>query len=225
MDAQIVEGGTLDYVLVRPAGVADTAGYPLVVMLHGFGANMHDLASIAPALDATGYVYAFPNAPYSVQLGGGMEGFSWSLGRPGVEEPAAPENEPAIEERLDGFMSDVIKATGAERGRMVIGGFSQGAGVSLRYGLPRADAFAGIAVLSGFFRDAELVRPLLPARREQRIFIAHGRQDQMIAMAMAQQTKAFLEAEGYAPEFHEYDMTHSISEAELRDLAAWLHAH
>jgi predicted esterase len=32
----------------------------------------------------------------------------------------------------------------------------------------------------------------------------------------------FLEDYGYAPEYHEYDMGHGISEDVLRDLAPWL---
>ena len=43
------------------------------IMLHGFGANMQDLAGLAPAIESEGYVYACPNAPIPFNLGLGQE--------------------------------------------------------------------------------------------------------------------------------------------------------
>src|SRR3972149_8864068 len=83
MRAQAIEGEALPYIRVTPEGYDPGARYPLVVLLHGFGASMQDLVGLCPAIDATGYVYAFPNAPYAVAFGGGATGYSWSRGRPG----------------------------------------------------------------------------------------------------------------------------------------------
>jgi predicted esterase len=181
---------------------------------------MYDLASVAGALNPTGYVYAFPNGPYEVDLGMYGSGDSWSADRPGVV-PIENDNT-TIDEKLDVCLAEILEATGATLGNIVLGGFSQGAGVTLRYGLLRPESFAGLVVLSGFFRDADTVRELLPAERTQPIFMVHGRQDPMIALESARETKAFLEDNGYAPEYHEYDMPHTISEDVLKDLAPWL---
>ena len=222
MDAKAIDGKALAYVLVQPEGSSADAGFPLVVLLHGFGASMHDLASLAPTIDAAGYVYAFPNAPYRADLGGAT-GFSWALGRRGVEAP--PTEGPSVEEMLDAFMADVIAETGVSKGKIVLAGFSQGGGLTLRYGLPRPDVFAGLAVLSGAFRDADEMRDRLPPQRSQPIFVGHGRQqDPLISLDRSHETKAFLEAEGYAPLYREYDMAHEISAAEIADLVPWLHA-
>jgi phospholipase/carboxylesterase len=219
MDARVIEGGALQYVLVTPEGFAADGSWPLVVLLHGFGANMYDLANISPAIDPTGYAYAFPNAPYS--LSGMNDGFSWMLGRPGVVEPAQPGAD--VDERLDAFMTEVMQETAARPGNIVLGGFSQGAGLTLSYGLLRPEMFRGLVVLSGFFRGADEVRPRLPEKRALPIFLVHGRQDQLIPLAQALETKAFLEAEGYEPEYHEYDMPHSVSPDVIGDLVPWLH--
>jgi phospholipase/carboxylesterase len=197
MNAEVSEGGSLPYVLVKPDGFTPDGSYPLVIVLHGFGAGMYDLASIAGALDPTGYVYAFPNAPYEVDLGIYGTGHSWSADRPGVI-PIANDNT-TIDEKLDACFAEVIEATGAAPGNIVLAGFSQGAGVTLRYGLLRPDVFAGLAVLSGFFRDADAIRDQLPASRTQPIFMVHGRQDPMISLESALQTKSFLETAGYSP--------------------------
>jgi len=221
MDAEVIEGKSLAYVIVKPDGFAPDGSFPLVTILHGFGAGMYDLASIAGALDPTGYVYAFPNAPYEVDLGLYGTGYSWSADRPGVV-PIANDNT-TIDEKLDICFTELLEVTGASPGNVVLAGFSQGAGVTLRYGLLRPESFAGLAVLSGFFRDADTIRDQLPAGRTQPIFMVHGRQDPMIPLESALKTKAFLEDAGYAPEYHEYDMPHTVSEEVLRDLAPWLH--
>jgi phospholipase/carboxylesterase len=221
MNAEVIEGKALPYLLVKPEDFAPDGSYPLVIVLHGFGASMYDLASVAGALDATGYVYAYPNAPYEVNLGIYGTGYSWSADRPGVI-PLENDNT-TIDEKLEACFADLLEATGAAPGNIVLAGFSQGAGVTLRYGLVRPETFAGLVVLSGFFRDADAVRDLLPAERTQPVFMAHGRQDPMVALESARATKSFLEEAGYAPEYHEYDMPHTVSEEVIRDLTPWLH--
>ena len=210
----------MPYILVKPDGFQVDGSHPLLVFLHGFGASMYDLASLAPALDATGYTYAFFNAPYRVDLGFGSTGYSWSADRPGVQPVAGPVD---VDSLLDAALAEVIAATGAMPGNIRLGGFSQGAGLTLRHGLLRPKTFTALAVLSGFFRDAETVKPMLPAERIQPIFLVHGRQDQLIPLQQAHETKRFLEEAGYPVEYHEYDMAHTITDAVLSDLRPWLH--
>jgi len=215
--------GSLPHVVVRPDNYDPARSYPLVVLLHGFGANMHDLVSLAPALDSSGYIYSFPNAPYPVDFGGGAVGYSWTLGRPGVIEPesiTAPNQ--SAEERLAAFLEEQIASNDIDSGRVVLAGFSQGGGLTLRFGLPRPDKFAGLAVLSGAFREDEAIRTALPEARTQPIFIGQGRYDPLVSLERGQATLDFLKSAGYAPDYHEYDMAHEISDAELDDLRPWL---
>src|SRR5688572_6243182 len=107
MDAQVIEGKALPYILVTPAGFTPGDAYPLVFLMHGFGANMYDLVSLSTAIDDTGYVYAFPNAPYTVDLGGGV-GYSWALGRPGVAPPTNP-SPLSVDEMLEEVVTDAME--------------------------------------------------------------------------------------------------------------------
>jgi phospholipase/carboxylesterase len=219
MNAEEVQGEALSYILAKPDGFAADGSHPLLILLHGFGASMYDLASLAPAIDDTGYVYAFPNAPYSVNLGFGGTGHSWSADRPGVQATGETRD---VETLLDMTIAEIIGATGTQAGSVGLGGFSQGAGLTLKHGLLRPHTFGPLIVLSGFFRDADTVRPRLPERREQPIFLVHGRQDQMIPLTQAHETRRFLEEAGYPVEYHEYDMPHTITDAVLTDLRPWL---
>jgi phospholipase/carboxylesterase len=219
MQAKLMEGGPLTYLLIRPDEYDPARTYPLIVLLHGFGANMYDLAGLSPAIDPTGYIYACPNAPYQLDIGG-QTGFSWSLGRPGM--PDLTEQGPTVEERLSGFFDEVTREAGTGPGRVLLCGFSQGGGLTLRFGLPRPDAFAGLVVLSGAFRGDEAFREALPPRRDVPIFIAHGLYDPMVTVQRGQETLAFLEGAGYQPEYHEYEMAHEISEEVIYDLQPWV---
>jgi phospholipase/carboxylesterase len=221
VQAREVNGTALKYILVTPEGFTAAAGYPLVVLLHGFGANMQDLASLAPYIDDTGYVYAFPNAPFEVQLGPGYTGYSWATGRPGMSQPLVDTSD--VDAMLETFMQEVTSEAGAAAGKAVLGGFSQGGGLTLRFGLPRPETFAGLAVLSGFFRDQEAVEKRLPAERKQRLFVAHGTVDNVVAIEGGRGTKTFLEGAGYDFEYHEYPIAHEISPDEIADLKRWLH--
>ena len=54
------------------------------------------------------------------------------------------------------------------------------------------------------------------------IFMAHGTLDPMIAIARARESRSALQALGYAVEWREYAMPHSVCAEEIADIAAWL---
>src|SRR3954465_15631963 len=56
-------GTSLEYLTVYPDAYDVQEAYPLIICLHGYGANMEDLTSLASALDPGGYLYVFPNGP------------------------------------------------------------------------------------------------------------------------------------------------------------------
>ena len=218
MRAEINEGPGLQYVTVVPDDYTPDSSYPLVIMLHGFGANMQDLAGLAPAISADGYVYACPNAPIPFQLGPGQTGFGWLTPRGGgtAEETANSEK------LLGDFFDTVFQQFNVSPGNAILMGCSQGGGMTYRCGLGRADKFAGLAALSATLPDEDDLAARLPAERTQPIFIAHGLFDQMVSEDTAQSAKSFLESNGYTPEFHTYNMGHEISGEELGDLVPWV---
>ena len=78
MQAREIDGNSLAYIVVEPDGYDESQEYPAVVLLHGFGASMRDLAGLAPAIERAGYVYLLPNAPIQMQIGYGMTGYAWT---------------------------------------------------------------------------------------------------------------------------------------------------
>ena len=218
MQAERHERDGLKYMTILPDGYDSGTRYPLVIMLHGFGANMQDLAGLAPAINSSGYIYACPNAPLPFDLGGGYTGWGWTPR--GAD--ATPDDVRAAEDLLGGFFDKVFPQFNVDPGRAILLGFSQGGGMTYRCGLERDSAFAGLAALSATLPDRELLSGRLPASRSQKIFIAHGTRDPMINIDRAEAAREFLEGAGYAPEYHEYEMGHEITNDVLSDLTLWM---
>ncbi len=218
MKTQEHQGKGLTYLNVYPDDYDPSLSYPLVVMLHGFGANMQDLAGLAPAIQREGYVYSCPNAPLPFDLGPGMVGYGWHPPR----GAATAEDFQQAENLVNGYFDEVFEQLKATPGQIVLLGFSQGGGMTYRCGLGRPDTFAGLVALSASLPDPEVLKLRLPDQRKQPIFIAHGRADQVVSMDTGRVARAFLEGEFYLPDYHEYDMGHEIPPMVLRDLVPWL---
>lgn len=222
MQAKQIQGKTLQYIAIEPDGYDPTRKYPMIILLHGFGAHMGDLASLAPAIDSEGYVYIFPNAPIPFEIGPGMTGFGWTYPRRIPQELRRADDVDSVVDMLATLVEEVTTHYQTETGQIILGGFSQGGMMTYRYGLPNPDMFRGLAVLSGVAPEADTMSARLPDERSQPIFVAHGTGDMMVSVQMARDTREFLEAEGYTPEYHEYQMAHEISQQTLTDLTKWI---
>lgn len=209
---------TLEYLTVYPDGYVAGREYPVVFCLHGYGADMNDLSGLAPALDRTGYLYAFPNGPKTAFAGADYSARAW-YERGGQESPEAVREALAA---LGPFVGEVLERFRVPAGRAVMLGFSQGGAMTLRYGLGRPETFAGLVVLSGSLWRVEDLVPELPAQRTQPLFIAHGTQDTVVPFEWGQRLVEFLIEQRYRPVFKPYRIGHQISPALVKDLRPWL---
>ena len=201
----------------EPDGYIQDKNYPMVILLHGYGSNMEDLAGLVPLLDTTGYLYVFPNAPIRIELAPGMVGYAWS-----VPVEKGFDDDGSAEEQLHTMINEVLDNYGVVKGNVVLGGFSQGGMMTFRHGLPRPDIFRGLVGLSAQIPGRSNMRERLPEARNQPIFISHGTIDSMIPVKAARLARQFLETNGYRPEYHEYNMDHQITPEVLVGLNRWL---
>jgi phospholipase/carboxylesterase len=208
----------LRYLAIWPDDYDRAQSYPVVIMLHGFGANMQDLMFLAPAISTSGYVYLCPNAPLSFNMGLGRVGFGWTPPR----DEATPEDFTRAENQLSGFFDVMFNELNMTPGEAILLGFSQGGAMTYRCGLSRPETFRGLVALSASAPDPAALKHQLPRRRDQCIFAAHGRFDRPGSLERAQATQQFLRSEGYQPEYHEYNIGHEIPAVVLRDLAPWV---
>jgi phospholipase/carboxylesterase len=198
-----------------------------VIVLHGLGADGHDFVPIAQELDLRavgGARFVFPHAPMRpVTMNGGFVMRAWYdiAGTP----QARREDEAGL--RASQALVETLIAQERERGvpasRIVLMGFSQGCAMTLLTGLRCAERLAGLVGLSGYLPlAAQTAAERSPANAGVPIFLAHGRDDPMIAIDRALASRDALLALGYPVEWHDYAMPHSVCMDEIADLNRWL---
>lgn len=196
-----------------------------VIWLHGLGADGHDFASLVPQLRLSIPVrYVFPHAPRRpVTVNGGYVMRAWhdiaafdrSLGedREGIRDSA---------QHIEALIAREIR-NGIAPQRIVLAGFSQGGAIALHTGLRYPLRLAGVLALSTYLPLATtLAAEATAANRDIPIFMAHGNQDTVVPPYYAQTSRRHLTELGYAVEWHEYAMSHSVCNEEIADIKRWL---
>jgi phospholipase/carboxylesterase len=197
--------------LERPA-----AGEPggALVLLHGRGADEHDLFPLLDALDPERRLHGYtPRAPLALPPGGAH----WYV----VPRVGYPDPETFAEGY--GALTEWFDALPFAAGDVVLGGFSQGAVLSYALGLgtgrPRTRA---LIALSGFIPAVEGWEPDLEPPFPP-IAIAHGTYDPVIPVEFGRAARDRLEAAGAEVLYRESPIEHSIDPQvllELRSLVA-----
>ncbi len=198
-----------------------------VIWLHGLGANGFDFLPIVDELNkiplpATRFI--FPHAPeQAVTLNGGYIMPSW-YDIMGLHEQA-PEDETGLRESMQ-YVAHLI-AHEIERGiapqHIVLAGFSQGGNVALNCALRYPEPLAGALILSSYLGLKNLFpKEASTANRDLKIFMAHGTQDDIVPYAFASGSRDTLLQAGYAIDWHQYPMGHTVSTAEITAIGEWL---
>lgn len=195
----------------RPTG--ERSGEPLIVLLHGYGADEHDLFGLVPYLPKRAVVAAVA-APLSPPFP--MPGRSW-YPIEGLENRDA-ERITAAGEALLAWLD----AEAADAGPVVLFGFSQGAAVSLQALRLDPSRFAAVVALSGYAAEGEL--PGDAALRDVRppVFWGRGSHDAVIPRQLIEHTARWLPGHADLSERLYSGLTHGISEDELRDVRAFI---
>jgi phospholipase/carboxylesterase len=201
-----------------------------IIWMHGLGADGNDFVPVAHALNLSavgGVRFIFPNAPQiPVTLNGGYVMPAW-YDIISLEPGAASRREDAAgmhrsREAIEALIAKEV-ARGVPAHRIVIAGFSQGCAMALLTGLRYAERLAGIMALSGYLPLASTTTAERSATNQHTpIFMAHGRQDNVVVIARAHESREALKALGYEIEWHDYAMPHSVCEEEVADINVWL---
>ena len=191
----------------------DREGRPLLVLLHGYGADEHDLLGLAGYLPE-GIAVASVAAPLAPPFP--MPGRSWYPieGLDGRSADAVT----AAARALLGW----IDAAAADAPSIALLGFSQGAAVSLQALRLAPERFGAVVALSGYATPGEL--PGDEALRASRpaVFWGRGSADDVIPPALITHTSQWLPDHADLSGRVYTGLTHSISEEELGDVHRFL---
>ncbi len=197
---------------------------PVVVMLHGFGAPGTDLVPFSRVLDVpAGTRFVFPAAPLDLSYAYGMDDARawWMIDMVALER-ARQRGEfrdfgKEIPEGLDRARAQVIELLDAvearlapSEGQILLGGFSQGAMLSLDVALHDSRRLAGLALFSTTLLAESVWVPKMAARKGLPVLQSHGQADPLLPFAAAEKLRDHMSAAGMDVEFIPFRGGHEI---------------
>ena len=102
-------------------------------------------------------------------------------------------------------------------------GFSQGGILAEAIGLTAPEKVAGVACFSGRFLNE--LKPFIKDKtqlKNEKIYLAHGTQDQLLTINLAEENYKALTALGLKVHYKKDDIGHSISAILLKEFNLWL---
>jgi phospholipase/carboxylesterase len=206
---------------------------PVVVLLHGFGAPGDDLVPLWRTLAAPrGARFVFPEAP--LDLGPRyMGGRAWwpidleaRMRREAMGErrdiAEVPDGLEAARAKVQALLGEVDRALQPPPGKLVLGGFSQGAMLALDVALHSPHALAGLVLLSGTHIAARDWADRFEARRGLPVFMSHGRGDELLPFAISEGLRDTLTTHGLAVEWVAFQGGHGIPPGVVDGVGAFL---
>jgi phospholipase/carboxylesterase len=211
---------SLACVVQLPDNFDPERSYPLVIGLHGYGANPDRYLTNWYAFDSPEFIYAVPQAPYAYWQGTYL-GYSWWL--LGADDPEQWRHGVDLsQEYVLGVVEEVSSLYNVS-GVYALG-FSQGAVLSYVLGIKHYDVFSGVACITGWLEASWLNESeLAQAANELRVFIAHGDEDPALPLDVAYTSRDVLSEHGYDVELREYACdTHTVTSEILQQVEDWV---
>jgi len=205
------------YTIVRPAAGSPGSGAPLLVLLPGLGSDEADLMAFSPMLDER-FTVACIRAPFAL----GWGGFAWFNVEFGPKGPVVDEGQVSESRKiLTANLENLIEQLAADQERVILGGFSQGAMMSLGVAMSHPGLVSRLLLMSGMVLPQFELDPTDGLRRLP-VLVTHGTSDPILPISQARHMRDFLTAAGAEVEFHEYSMGHEVNPDCLGYLQKWL---
>ncbi len=197
---------------------------PLLVLLHGVGADELDLLPVADALDPRLLAVSL-RAPFEAEpMGYAWYALDWSTTPPTPRLDQAEESLSALAASLP----ELAARAGGDPDRTFLFGFSQGAAMALAVALTRPDLVRGAVIHSArvlpFLRDPAR-RALPSALSRLEALVVPGTDDDVFPVACGREVRDLLAPLlGDRLTYREHDAGHFVTAESARDAARWIAA-
>jgi phospholipase/carboxylesterase len=192
---------------------------PLLVLLHGIGADENDLFPIARALDPRFKVVSLrAPRPYAV----GRAWFDLDFRPDGSVVPDVAQAKAALAD-LAKWVADAPARHGTDPARTYVLGFSQGAMMDVGLLQTVPERLAGVIALSG--RDPTGLFDATADRIEigrVPLLVAHGQYDDLLPIAHGRAIRDRFDGWSRDFTYREFPVAHGVSEEEIEVIADWL---
>jgi len=174
----------------------------LVIFLHGYGADGHDLIGLADPLSdhLSDTVFLAPNAPE--RCTNNPMGFQWYPipWLDGSSQSAAEAGRANAIALLNAYLDDVAVSEGIATENTFLVGFSQGTMMALDVAPRRNSAFAGVVGFSGKLLEPEKLAPETISKPP--VLLVHGDADEMVPPASLPEAADALTKAGFETYTH-----------------------
>lgn len=199
--------------------IAENEKPPVLILLHGIGADENDLFGLSNFLDKRFFIISV-RAPFTLPYGG----FAWF--EIFIKQDGITANIEQFQESRQMFLEfadKIVAEHDLDSERVYLCGFSQGAMISTSAFLEAPEKFAGLAALSG--RASPEMLPAIndfEKLKDFPVLIQHGLYDQVLPIENGRAAKEILSRLPVELDYKEYPMVHEISPESLSYLADWL---
>lgn len=191
-----------------------SANPPTLILMHGLGADEHDLLDLGAELDDRLRVVSL-RAPREYDFGG----FAWF--DVAWDEAGVHVNQDQAVESL-GLLLDELSGLTEGSGPVFVAGFSQGAMMSLGLAMAMPERLAGAMLFSGRVLPRFVPDEPPPDLARLPFLVQHGTLDQVLPVDGGRALRKLLEGYGCPVDYREYPMGHEISPQSFADAKTWL---
>ncbi len=199
-----------------------------VIWMHGIGDHGSSFVPLVPEFDLSDCPpihFIFPHAPVRpVTANAGYQMNAW-FDIYGGFDAGDREDAGGVQDskRLIEQLIEEQKANGIAADKIILAGFSQGCAMALETGLCYPEKLGGVIGLSGYIPQLEAFEDRRhAANQDTPVFLAHGSFDPVVPFSRAESALKKLNDLGYAVDWHEYEMDHTLCMPEIHDISDWL---
>lgn len=197
-----------------------------LVWLHGLGATADDFADLNRQLQCPGLRIIALQAPRkAVTIFGGEVAPSWFdiLPKP---DGRVTSNLDELEETARRIRAEFEQQRETGISQLAVGGFSQGGAQALFTALTHPEPLAAVICLSCYLpQDEYMTQRAIRLTLQTPVFMAHGRQDEVILHEYGEASRDWLRERGASVDWHSGDFAHTVTAEELAALSEFLHIH
>jgi phospholipase/carboxylesterase len=206
----------LNYLLRHPKTAIENP--PLLILLHGYGSNEHDLFSFAEELPDN---FLIISAQAPLPMGSGS--YAWySINFDDINGKFSDLKQ--AKESIDKiavFIDEIKIKYKTDPNKTFLLGFSQGAILSYSLSFFYPNKIQNVIALSGYINN-ELLPTTISKEITTDYYSSHGSVDQVLPVDWARKSKPFLDNLGFNSVYSEYPVGHGVAPQNFYSFKTWI---